>query len=282
MKSPILILDSHYLCHRAFHTSGHLAWVGKSTGVVFSFLKGISLLKDEFRTDRIAFCFEGHDLLRKTLYPEYKERRREFKTEQDREAHKNLGYQIHELRTLHLPRIGFKNIFHSPGYESDDLMAALAYSLPEDQEAVLVTSDSDMYQCLRPNIVIYSPQKQRIYNVSWFRKTYGIAPGKWALVKALSGCLSDNVKGIRGIGEVTALNYCRGKVSPKAQEKLFSPEGRKIVRRNRELVELPFKGCPVPQMTEDQISREGWQAVCKDLGMRSLAGRLPILTRATH
>ena len=280
MKAPILILDSHYLCHRAFHTAGHLAWEGKTTGVVFSFLKSISFLKDEFRTDQIAFCFEGENLHRKDLYPEYKDRRREFKNEEEYQAYLGLKRQIRDLRLSYLPRIGFKNIFYAPGYESDDLMAAFAYSLPKEQEVVLVTSDSDLYQCLRSNVVVYSPQKQRVYNDPWFRKAYGIPPEKWALVKALSGCSSDNVKGVRGIGEATALQYCRGNLSPKAHEKIFSPEGRKIVRRNRKLVELPFEGCPVPQMTEDQISREGWLAVCKDLGMRSLAGRLPILTRA--
>lgn len=275
MKETLLVLDSSYLCHRAFHTL-RLSWDGEATGVVFGFLKGIRELKEEFNTDKIAFCFEGHPLKRLNLCPNYKNGRdRRERTPEEKKARAGLTSQIERLRTEYLPRIGFRNIFHFPGYESDDIMAQIAYSSPF--KVVLVTADSDMFQCLRENVVVYSPQKQKIHTVHWFDQKYGIAPSLWPVVKALAGCHSDNVRGVPGIGEITALKFCRRELptASKAFRMILFPESKAIVRLNRQLVELPFEGCPVPEIVEDRLSRAGWKEVCEKLGMKSIAGRIP-------
>lgn len=261
---------------------GHLEYQGVKTGVIFQFLKTIGQLKDEFQTDRIAFCFEHPHLFRRDFYPDYKKRRNaRVMTEEENAARTELNQQISELRTVYLPRIGFKNIFCDNGYESDDLMAALAKSVSPHDEMILVTADSDMYQVLAPNVMIYSPQKQKLLTCEWFVKRYKIFPRQWAVVKAICGCISDEVPGIKGIGEITALSYLQGhiKEGTSAHNSITSPEGKKIVRRNRALVELPFKGCPIPKLVEDKLDVKGWQETCAKLGMKSLAGKPPIATR---
>jgi len=63
-----LILDVHYLAHRAFHSTRELV-DDEKVCVMFGFLKFLTFLKDEFGTDRIAFCFEHRHLFRRDVYP---------------------------------------------------------------------------------------------------------------------------------------------------------------------------------------------------------------------
>lgn len=280
--APLLVLDVHYLCHRAFHAQGNLTWNGDPTGVIFGFLKSISGFKDEFNTERIAFCFEGEKLHRKAIYQPYKANRGQgrVKTPVDQRAYSSLKIQIEELRRTYLPQIGFKNVFRFKGYESDDVMAALAAKADRENEVVLVTADSDMYQCLSPFVSIYHPQKQVTFDADWFRGIYGIRPSKWAVVKAISGCKSDNVQGVGGVGEITALRFLRKELprNSAAFGRITSKAGKAIVRLNRKLVQLPYDGCPVPTIQEDQITTKAWWSVCNALGLRSIAGQPPILT----
>lgn len=277
-----LVLDTHFLCHRAFHMAGDMEWKGKVTGVIFGFLKSLTFLKDEFQTDNVAFCFEGKTLHRKTIYPAYKEARRNVKrTPEEVIAYQNLAIQISELRKRYLPKIGFKNIFCWDGMESDDIMAAIAQRYGDTEEVILVTSDADLFQCLRPGVTIYSPSKQLILTHTWFEKTYGITPATWAKVKAIAGCSSDGVKGVGGVGELTALKYLRGELSTasKAHRTIASMEGRTRIRLNRRLVQLPYEGCPKPSLVEDALDERGWREVCSLLGFRSIASSPPVATR---
>lgn len=282
-KEPLLVLDVHYLCHRAFYSQGELSWKGIATGVIFGFLKSIALLKDEFMTDRIAFCFDSTNLKRCEMFSEYKHKRRSGPRpppSKELEAMSNLKEQIAKLRRYYLPRIGFKNIFRAPGYESDDLMAAIVANSAYDR-IILVTDDSDMYQCISRNVSVYSPRKQVTYDLEWFKHKYGIQPKEWSMMRAISGCHTDNVPGIPGVGEITALKYLRHELPEKSKsyKTIESLEGKAIILRNLGLVALPFFLCPVPEIREDVISVEGWKAVCSELGMKTLSGHPPVLTR---
>lgn len=279
--NTLLVLDSSYLCHRAFHSTRQLSFRGEATGVVFGFLKDIHSLKEEFQTDRIAFCFEGQKSFRKEIYPDYKAKRYlKEQTPEQQKARKEFRDQILHLQYQYLPQIGFKNIFSYDGYESDDVMAQIAANHKADR-VMMVTEDQDMFQCLDSNVSMFSPFKMKIWTIDWFVHKYGIQPFQWAVVKAIAGCQTDNVKGVHGVGEGTALLFLQGRLSSSHHRFpwILSREGKRIVRRNRALVELPMDGCPVPQIQDDEISEKGWKAVCSQLGFKSMAGRLPMLRK---
>ncbi len=276
-----LVLDVSYLCHRAFHTMQDLSYHEKPTGVIFGFLKSISALKDEFQTDRIAFCFDSRHSLRREIYPPYKLKRRVDQTNKEKALKEELAIQICELRKRYLPKIGFNNVFCYRGYESDDIMAEIARASECDEQIILVTSDSDLLQCLSSNVMIYSPHKRRLLTDVWFTKEYGIHPDQWVMVKSIAGCITDEVEGIKGVGEVTALKHLKRELDKegKAYQAIVSAEGKAIIARNRALVRLPYKGCPTPDRVDDEIDRKGWREVCGRLGMRSIAGHPPVATR---
>lgn len=281
MKPPLIVLDCHYLCHRAFHSQPRsLEWKGRATGVIYGFLQTIGQLQKEFNSPRIAFCFESKTLKRKAIYPNYKQSRIDKREEGDADAKKaynELTVQIAELRERHLRKIGWRNVFSFEGMEADDIMASIAQNKDTDDEVILVTGDSDLWQCLSSSVNIYQPTKQKLLTVNWFLKTHGFLPSRWALVKAIAGCQGDGVKGVGGVGEKTAIKFIQGKLpdGSKAYQTIMSREGKDIVWRNRDLVELPFKGCPVAKMLKDEVKNSTWVQTCIDLGFKSLMHNPP-------
>lgn len=273
-----LVLDCHYLCHRAFHTTRDLSYQGKVTGVLYGFFSTLHSLMQRFPLDRVAFCFDSPCLKRKEVFPAYKNKRHtKERTPEELEAYKSFAVQVSELKERHLSAAGFRNVLCCRGMESDDILASFAQS-PLYSRVILVTGDSDLWQCVSPTVSVYSPVSQTLCTHSSFLETYGIEPRRWALVKAIAGCSGDEVPGIRGVGEKTALAYVKRLLKPesKAFQSIQCPEGREIVRRNRKLVQLPMEGCPpAPLLLPDEVTLVSWRRVCASLGMRSLAPRVP-------
>jgi 5'-3' exonuclease len=180
--------------------------------------------------------------------------------------------QVERLKSEYLWTIGFTNIFQQGGYESDDLIAAICKSLdPAKQSAVIITADTDLLQCIRPHIRWYSPRSRQTMSLQAFYKQTGIYPKDWAKLKAIAGCSSDNVKGIPGVGEKTAIKYLTGQLDEShAKYKAIKRGWKKIVLRNKRLVLLPFEGTPVPKLKRDKLSQEGWNKVTRKLGMKSI------------
>lgn len=283
MNNTWLILDCHYLCHRAFHTTRSLSHRGQKTGMLFGFFNTVTHLKDHFQTDRAVFCFESSQLKRSEIYPAYKKKRKKaVLTEEERISYQEFAVQLSQLKKRYLPKIGFENVLEVRGYESDDIMAVLARRLSKKgDEVVIVTADSDLWQCIDERVSVYSPSNKRLLELNDFQQEYGIPPSKWAVVKAITGCASDEVEGIKGVGEKTALKFLKGELSPgnKAYDKILSVEGKRIIRRNKELVRLPMEGCRVPPLREDNVTLSKWREVCDLLGMDSLRGTPPVASR---
>jgi 5'-3' exonuclease len=253
---------------------GNLVYEGKPTGVIYGFLQTILQLQNQFKTPNIAFCFDSRSSKRKEIYPEYKTNRKNRKSLSKQEELWELEFhrQIILLRKSYLPKIGFNNIFIQKGYESDDLLAKLAYDI-KDNDIAIISADEDLFQCIRKNIFVYNPQKKFYMTHERFYKTYKIRPHEWCIIKALAGCSTDNVKGLPGIGEKTALKWVRGELKnykSKAYKTLSSTESKTIFDFNYPLVKLPFKGTKTMSLKRDNISKQGWQSVCRRLGFKSL------------
>jgi len=278
-----LVIDAPFMCHRAFHSSRDLTHNGRSTSAIFGFLMSLGQLKDEFHTEHMAFCFDHDRLFRRDILPGYKlKRRTKERTPEEQEQRKQLGVQIKELEKRWLPMIGFKNVFSYRGMEADDIMATIARERRAAGEGVvIVTADNDLLQCIRHTTSVHNPISSKTFTREWFVREHGIKPAEWAIVKALAGCSSDEVPGIRGVGEKTALKYLRGELNSDSMiaNRINSYEGKSIKMRNKPLVLLPHSNCPIPKLQTDNVTREGWEQVCSDLGMKSLISRLPISIR---
>lgn len=270
-----LILDCNYLCHRAKHVFSELYHEDKATGVIYGVLHDIVRLIERFETENLIFCWDGEGNKRKAIYPEYKANHvHKDLTPEEIKFEKSFYIQMEKLKNEYLKTIGFNNIFCVPGYEGDDLIAYFCKRLNVEDEAIIVSTDQDLYQLLTPHISCYLINTHQVITYKYFVSKHKISPRDWAKVKAIAGCTSDNVKGIWRVGEKLAIAYLHGELSPFTKSYKAIKNGWKdIVLRNRKLVELPLEGLPEMTLYSDKVTQQGWNKVTKSLGMKSIRYR---------
>jgi len=275
-KPPTLLIDVSYLAYRAYYSTGNLSYDFIPTGVTYGVLRDVASLLERFSTNRIAFCFDYGKPNRKLLYPDYKANR-DTGTEEEQKARQMVRKQVKLLREDYLKQIGFKNILYQEGFEADDVIAKVIVDRPK-RDFIIVSSDQDLYQLIGKYVKVYSPKKQELITEESFRKKFGCGPGVWAQVKAMAGCSTDNIKGIPGVGEKTAIKFICGALNKgKTFDKIIL--GNKTTRRNISLVTLPYPGIEPFVLLKDSVSPEGWQSLVSRLGFASLAGSIPGIPR---
>ncbi len=278
MSKTYLLIDVHNVCYRNWYTMGNLTHKGNATGVIYGLFRDIRSLQELHNTKHIAFCFDLGQSFRCNVYPGYKAKRKEKQeneSEEDQRARADLREQIRKLRTEYLPAIGFKNIFFQDGYEADDIIASVCLeSLSEKDQAILVSTDQDLYQLLSEKVSIWNPNRAKIITMKSFLKEYEIPPKMWVKVKSIAGCSTDEVEGVKGVGEKTALKYLRGELESSRKTFQSIIQSKDIRDRNRRLVELPYPGCPKFQLQSDNISNANWEKIIEDLGMKSLRPKM--------
>ncbi len=159
-----------------------------------------------------------------------------------------------------------------PGYEADDLIAQACQQLPEEDQIVIVSNDQDLYQLLSDRVSIF--KKGDYYRADHFWNDYDIEPAMWPRIKAVAGCSSDNIKGVRRIGVATAVKYVKGVLNQGVCSEKIA-ESQNLIDENLKLVELPFEGTPRVQLTKDKIDLKEWQEVCNELGLEWVGDRKP-------
>ena len=227
---------------------GDLSSNERKTGVLFGFFQQLLTVASKFETNKIVFCFDSSKSYRKKIYPEYKNNRKKELTKGEVAALSNLYSQMDDLRVTILPALGFKNIFISTGYEADDL---IAYTRDQNMETVcpfiIVGSDNDLLQLITYDCKVWDGKSLVDFDAMSSRID-GLAPVLWREIKAMAGCPGDNVVGIAGVGEKSAVKYLKGTLDSKKYDDIKNDltKGGGIIRGNRELVYLPFRGSKTP------------------------------------
>lgn len=262
-----LIVDCHNLARRAQYTTGHL-----SNGVIFGFLREVAALNERFSPRSFSFCFDSEGSIRRQTCKTYKQKRAgrlDDLPPQDRQKEMRFFEQINRLQDTILPQTGFRNIFIQDGYEADDLIASVCHN--NDAYFTISSSDQDLYQLLSPSVEIWNPLTRTRFNIHAFHRKYGIEPEQWIDVKAIAGCSGDNVIGVKGVGEITAIKYLKEECSPTIRQKIEDEAER--IHDNRLLVRLPFPGTGMCKARKDLIDHRIWDAEVKKLGLKTLVGK---------
>lgn len=202
MEKKIIILDGNSLLFRAFYAMPPLKTKkGRYTNAVFGFLSMLYKLLDTYSPQYICVAFDpSKPTFRHEQFKEYKAGRAKAPNE--------LVEQFSLIReVLELHNIKYVEI---DGFEADDIAGTIAlYAVEQGADVYLVTSDKDYLQLIDKNIKVLLTKKGVTnigeMNVDTFKDSYGINPNEFVDVKALMGDASDNIPGVLGIGEKTAL-----------------------------------------------------------------------------
>lgn len=251
------IIDVLALTYSSKYAIPKLYTNGEETKILYGFVKYILALQKKFNFDIILFCFDSHNSKRKEIFFEYKGGRKNI------DVSKMVYSQVDIIQKEILPKIGFSNLYQTDGFEADDIIGSLCISKNPEDEYIIISRDQDLYQLLNINISQYDYISKNMITVELFQEKYGIDPILWDHVKSIGGCKSDNVPGIRGVGEKTICKYLNGnlKETTKAYQKIESNEGRSLTKFNEQLVCLPFKGTPNYEIIPDEISFESLKEI---------------------
>lgn len=265
----LLIIDSHCLGHIAKHSMKGLTYSNMATDVIYGFFRLLYDLMVLFPDHQPIFCWDSRKRERFKIFPEYKIKRHSpTKTAEEIYIDDVTYKQLGDLRVDILPALGFTNNFIKTGYESDDIMAYIVIHR-KNPEDVIASNDEDMFQVL-DYCKICSPKDKYVITKEIFEQRFGIPPVKWAEVKAIAGCTSDDVPGVVGVGTKTAIKYLLGnlKVKEKAYQKIM--ESQQVIERNRLLVTLPLPGEYLVGIESPQVySKIEFQRTCNKYGFAS-------------
>lgn len=241
-----ILVDSNYICHLAKHAMEEFTHEDKKVGVIFGFMRQILSLAKTFKSKEFLFVWDSPHNLRKQIFPEYKLRRVENRSEQD-QFYDDLAFkQFNILRTEIIPGLyGEKRNYMFDGFEADDIIARIVQSC-FTEDFMVVSSDEDLYQLLdNDRVKMYKIRSKTVYTERSLLEEYECRPKDWASVKAIAGCKSDEIPGVPNVGYKTAVKFLRGnlKVTTKAFADIRK-EMSGIIKRNEALVTLPLKGTP--------------------------------------
>jgi len=261
-----LIIDCSTIIYAAFHTMGGLSYEGMETGIIYGFLKKVLSLSKRFNTSNFIFCWDHSKNYRTVAYKNYKKKRRLELTPEEKDDKDVMLAQSMELQWKLLSTIGFMNSFIQSGYEADDIIAYWVNKLHDKRDLIVISSDSDLYQLL-DRCSIFNLSSKKVITKKTFKDKYNIEPSEWAMAKAIGGCSTDEVKGIKGASDPKnpkskALKYIRGELTEgKIYDKIKSRLGQRRIEKNLPLVTIPYEQAPVAMKRfiwrRDRFSREG-------------------------
>lgn len=201
-NKDFVVVDANALLHRSYHALPPMTSPeGQVVGGVYGFFSTFFKMHQELQPDYVVVCFDLPE-------PTFRDKKFEDYKAQRPDTPEDLVSQIPILKELlsdfEVP------ILEQEGFEADDIIGTLAerYKDRENLEVIILTGDYDTLQLAQQGVKIYTMRKGMsdtvIYGPEEVEEKYGFEPKKLPDYKGLKGDSSDNIPGIKGVGEKTA------------------------------------------------------------------------------
>ena len=282
-----VLIDGKSLFYRGYYAMPHLSTAdGRPTGGVYGFASLALELVRQLRPDYVAVAWDKAKTnirRRRAIYPEYKANRHP--------APPDFYQQIPILRQL-LEALGWP-FYEVDDYEADDIIGTLSKQANRAGiHTVIASSDLDMLQLIDDDTEVYALKKGLSsidrFDVKAFQAKYGIRVDQFLDLKSLKGDSSDNIPGVPGVGEKTAVALLQkyhdldgvyahlDEITGAAQRKLA--DGKTSAYMSRELVQIQCDA-PIPLDLQaadvNKLDRQKLRRLLLDLQFTSLLRRLP-------
>jgi DNA polymerase-1 len=200
----LVILDTHAILHRAYHALPDFSSSrGEPTGALYGLISMLTRIVTDLKPDYIAACYDlPGGTFRHAAYEAYKGTR--AKAEDD---------LVHQIKRAHdvLQAFGVQG-YQAAGFEADDCIGTIVEQLKKkkDIEIIIASGDMDTLQLVQGERVrVFTLRKGLtdvvMYDEDAVRERFGFAPAAVADLKGIAGDASDNIKGVKGVGEGSAL-----------------------------------------------------------------------------
>ncbi len=282
-QKKLILVDGNALFHRAYHAIPHLTnSEGLPTNAVYGFTNILLKVFNDLKPDYAIVAWDkSSKTFRDELYPQYKATR----TKQPDDLYAQIPLVKELVAALNLPFVELEN------YEADDVIGTLA-AQAKGVETIVVTGDRDELQLVSDTtkVDLYNPMTGAsvLYDLPAMQERYGMTPAQFIDLKALKGDASDNIPGVPGVGEKTAMDLIQRYGSlDGVYEHLDENKGKLLERLtdNKELAYLSQKlstiVCDAPVTLEldkaevGRYNREATHELFRRLGFKSLLAKLP-------
>ncbi len=293
---PILyLIDGHALAYRTYFAitlSGQQLTTssGEPTAGIYGFASVLLRLLEQENPEYLAVAFDTGVTFRNDLYPEYKATRAKMPDE--------LRPQIERIREM-VDIFGFPRL-EAEGFEADDVLGSIARKAAENGLAVkIITGDRDLLQLVNERVMVNLAgsklSEARDYGVKEVIETLGIRPEQVVDYKALVGDKSDNIPGVAGIGEKTAVMLLQqyahlddiyahlDEIPPRVRNLLDKDREKAYLSRQLATIrtDLPVM-LSLEKARTDQINLAAVEEFFQSLEFRSLMPRLRKLENKTE
>tara|TARA_R110002126_G_scaffold33939_12_gene105724 strand:+ start:11544 stop:14303 length:2760 start_codon:yes stop_codon:yes gene_type:complete len=223
-NNPLILVDGSSYLYRAYYSPPHLTnSKGEATGAVYGVVNMLRSLLSRYSPSHIAVVFDAKGkTFRNDMYGEYKAQRPPMPDD--------LRTQIEPLHKI-IHAMGLP-LFSISGVEADDVIGTIALQASKEGRATLIsTGDKDMAQLVNEHVTLINTMTDTIMGPEEVKAKYGVHPDRIIDFLALMGDKSDNIPGLPGVGEKTALAMLLGVGSVE-----------KILADPQSVIEVGFRG----------------------------------------
>jgi len=260
-KPPLILVDGSSYLFRAYHTINFTTSTGQPTGAIYGVINMLKSLYKQYQPEQMAVIFDAKGkTFRNDLYPEYKAHRPPMPDD--------LRCQIEPLHQI-VKAMGFP-LISIEGVEADDVIGTIARHATEaGRDAVISTGDKDMAQLVNRHISLINTMTNQFLDVDGVVDKFGIPPELIIDFLALMGDKSDNIPGVAGVGEKTALGLLQG---------IGSLD--QIYKNLDKIGELPIRGAK--KLAEKMVAHEADARLSYQLATIKLDVKLPQAIEDLH
>ena len=202
---PLILVDGSSYLFRAYHSMSQTGFsnsAGQPTGAIYGVINMLKSLCKQYDSQRIVVIFDAKGkTFRNDMYPEYKANRPPMP--------EDLRSQIAPVHNI-IRALGFP-LYAIQGVEADDVIGTLSHiATKQGQEVIISTGDKDMAQLVNQHVSLINTMTDQFLDIEGVKDKFGIPPELIIDFLGLMGDKVDNIPGVAGVGQKTALGLLQG------------------------------------------------------------------------